>query len=186
MTEGKKVKKALLVIDMQNVCVGKNHATYFKYDNEILIQTVNEVIDANESNVVVYIKNIMKKNLINKLAPFKAYEGTEEVELVSNLHVISDYVFIKYEGNAFSNPKLNEFLKAHKIECVEIVGVDGGGCVALTALGAIKEGYSVILNESAIGTMFNKNKEKEKKEIDAQINKSLVSEVNSSKEEVKK
>ena len=54
MTEGKKVKKALLVIDMQNVCVGKNHATYFKYDNEILIQTVNEVIDANESNVVVY------------------------------------------------------------------------------------------------------------------------------------
>lgn len=121
MTEGKKVKKALLVIDMQNVCVGKNHATYFKYDNEILIQTVNEVIDANESNVVVYIKNIMKKNLINKLAPFKAYEGTEEVELVSNLHVVSDYVFIKYEGNAFSNPKLNEFLKAHKIKCVEIV-----------------------------------------------------------------
>jgi nicotinamidase-related amidase len=144
MTEGKKVKKALLVIDMQNVCVGKNHATYFKYDNEILIQTVNEVIDANESNVVVYIKNIMKKNLINKLASFKAYEGTEEVELVSNLHVISDYVFIKYEGNAFSNPKLNEFLKAHKIKCVEIVGVDGGGCVALTALGAIKEGYSVM------------------------------------------
>ena len=44
MTEGKKVKKALLVIDMQNVCVGKNHAAYFKYDNEILIQTVNEVI----------------------------------------------------------------------------------------------------------------------------------------------
>ena len=172
MTEGKKVKKALLVIDMQNVCVGKNHAAYFKYDNEILIQTVNEVIDANESNVVVYIKNIMKKNLINKLAPFKAYEATEEVELVSNLHVISDYVFIKYEGNAFSNPKLNEFLKAHKIECVEIVGVDGGGCVALTALGAIKEGYSVILNESAIGTMFNKNTEKyfkKLREADAKI-----------------
>ena len=40
------MKKALLVIDMQNVCVGENHATYFKYDNEILIRTVNEVIDA--------------------------------------------------------------------------------------------------------------------------------------------
>ena len=45
-TEVKKVNKALLVIDMQNVCVGENHATYFKYDNEILIRTVNEVIDA--------------------------------------------------------------------------------------------------------------------------------------------
>ena len=158
--EVKKVKKALLVIDMQNVCVGENHAAYFKYDNEILLQAVNEVIDANESNVVIYIKNVMKKSLINKLAPFQAYEGTEEVELVSKLHGVSNYVFTKYEGNAFSNHKLNDFLKEHKIECVEVVGVDGGGCVALTALGAIKEGYSVIVNETAIGTMFNKNKEK--------------------------
>lgn len=160
MTEVQKVKKALLVIDMQNVCVGEKHSTYFKYDNESLIRTVNEVIDANKDNLVVYIKNVMKKNLINKLAPFQAYEGTEEVDLVSNLHIISDYVFTKYEGNAFSNPKLNEFLKEHIIECVEVVGVDGGGCVALTALGAIKEGYSVIVNETAIGTMFLKNKEK--------------------------
>ena len=160
LTEERKVKKALLVIDMQNICVGEKHATYFNYDNEILIQAVNEVIDTNESNMVIYIKNVMKKNLINKFAPFQAYEGTEEVELVSNLRIVSDYVFTKYTGNAFSNPKLNDFLKEHDIECVEVVGVDGGGCVALTALGAIKEGYSVIVNETAIGTMFIKNKEK--------------------------
>ena len=154
------MKKALLVIDMQNVCVGEKHATYFKYDNEILIQAVNKVIDENKDNPVIYIKNIMKKNIINKIAPFQAYEGTEEVELVSSLHVVSDYIFTKYEGNAFSNSKLNEFLKEHHFECVEVVGVEGGGCVALTALGAIKEGYSVIVNETAIGTMFIKNKEK--------------------------
>lgn len=154
------MKKALLVIDMQNVCVGEKHATYFKYDNEILIQAVNKVIDENKDNPVIYIKNIMKKNIINKIAPFQAYEGTEEVELVSSLHVVSDYIFTKYEGNAFSNSKLNEFLKEHHVKCVEVVGVDGGGCVALTALGAIKEGYSVIVNETAIGTMFIKNKEK--------------------------
>ena len=29
----------------------------------------------------------------------------------------------------------------------------------MTALGAIKEGYSVIVNETAIGTIFLKNKE---------------------------
>ena len=154
------MKKALLVIDMQNVCVGEKHATYFKYNNEILIQAVNKVIDENKDKLVIYIKNVMKKNLINKFAPFHAYEGTEEVELVSNLRVASNYVFTKYEGNAFTNPKLNDFLKEHSIECVEVVGVDGGGCVALTALGTIKEGYNVIVNESAIGTMLNKNKEK--------------------------
>ena len=159
------MKKALLVIDMQNVCVGEKHAAYFKYDNDILIQAVNEVIDANESNKVIYIINVMKKNLINKFAPFQAYEGTEEVELVSDLHIASYHVFTKYQGNAFTNPDLNDFLKEHNIKCVEVVGVDGGGCVALTALGAIKEGYSVIVNESAIGTMFEKNRDKYYKKL---------------------
>lgn len=158
--EVRKVKKALLVIDMQNVCVGEKHAAYFKYNNEILIQAVNEVIDANENNMVIYIKNVMKKKFINRFAPFQVYEGTEEVELVNNLRIASNYVFTKNKGNAFTNPKLNDFLKERNIEWVEVVGVDGGGCVALTALGAIKEGYNVIVNESAIGTMFDKNKEK--------------------------
>ena len=113
---------------MQNVCVGEKHAAYFKYDNEILIQAVNKVIEANKDNPVIYIKNIMKKNLINKFAPFQAYEGTEEVELVSGLHIVSDYIFTKYEGNAFSNSKLNEFLKEHLVECVEVVEIGRASC----------------------------------------------------------
>lgn len=148
--------KALLVIDMQNVCVGEKHAKFFKYNNETLIQEVNKVIDANENGLVVYIKNVMQKNLLNKFAPFQAYEGTEDVEFVHNLHIISNNVFTKYKGNAFTNSALNEFLKKHNIEYVEVIGVDGGGCVALTALGAIKEGYKVIVNEAAVGTMFDK------------------------------
>lgn len=154
------MKKALLVIDMQNVCVGESHATFFKYHNDRLIQNVNKVIDANENNLVIYIKNIMRRNFINKFAPFQAYEGTEAVELVSNLHMVSDNICTKHKGNAFTNPEIGALLKKNNIECVEVIGVDGGGCVALTALGAIKEGYMVIVNETAIGTMFNKNKDK--------------------------
>ncbi len=159
------MKKALLVIDMQNVCVGENHAKYFKYNNIDLIKAVNEVIDANKDNLVIYIKNIMRGNFLNKFAPFHAYEGTEEVELVNNLQIVSENIFIKYEGNAFSNSALNQFLKKSDIEYVEVIGVDGGGCVALTALGAIKEGYRVIVNENAIGTMFVKNKNKYFKQL---------------------
>ena len=159
------MKKALLVIDMQNVCVGENHAKYFKYNNIDLIKAVNEVIDANKDNMVIYIKNIMRENFLNKFAPFHAYEGTEEVELVNNLQIVSENIFIKYERNAFSNSALNQFLKKSDIEYVEVTGVDGGGCVALTALGAIKEGYKVIVNENAIGTMFVKNKNKYFKQL---------------------
>lgn len=154
------MKKALLVIDMQNFCVGDNHATYFRYNNTDLVEAVNGVIDTNKDNMVIYIKNIMRKNLLNKFVPFHAYEGTEDVELVKNLQIVSDNIFTKNEGNAFSNPALNEFLKRSDIECVEVIGVDGGGCVALTALGAIKEGYKVIVNEKAIGTMLVKARNK--------------------------
>ena len=69
------MKKALLVIDMQNVCFGEKHARFFQYNNSDLLHEVNKVIDANENNLVIYIKNVMKKNLINKFAPFHAYEG---------------------------------------------------------------------------------------------------------------
>lgn len=154
------MKKALLVVDMQNVCVGEKHAPFFKYNNKNLISEVNKVIDANENNLVVYIKNVMKRNLINKFAPFHAYEGTEESELVKDLYIVSDNVYIKYKGDAFTNSELDTLLKEHDIEYVEVVGVDGGGCVALTALGAIKNGYKVIVNEAAIGTMFDKNRDK--------------------------
>lgn len=154
------MKKALLVIDMQEVCVGDKHASYFKYDNEPLLHEVNKVIDANKENLVIYIKNVMKKNFINRFAPFQAYEGTVETELVEGLHIISDYVYLKYKGDGFSNPALGQLLQEQGIECVEVIGVDGGGCVALTALGAIKAGYRVIVNEAAIGTMFKRNKEK--------------------------
>lgn len=48
---------------------------------------------------------------------------------------------------------------------VEVIGVDGGGCVSLTALGAMKEGYKVIVNEKAIGTMFVKKENKYFKQL---------------------
>ena len=105
------MKKALLVVDMQNVCVGEKHSDYFKYNNHSLIEKVNNAIESNQDSIVIYIKNVMKRNLLNKFAPFQAYEGTEEVELVKNLNIVSDNVFTKCRGNAFSNAELVSFLK---------------------------------------------------------------------------
>lgn len=154
------MKKALLVVDMQNVCVGENHANVFKYDNKALIKEVNAIIGVNGNNEVVYILNIMKRNLINKVAPFKAYEGSDEIKLVKELLVVSENSFVKYKGDAFSNTQLNIFLQSKGIDTVEIIGVDGGGCVSMTALGAIKNGYKVILNTRGIGTSFEKQRDK--------------------------
>ena len=102
----------------------------------------------------------MKNNLINKLAPVKCFEGTKEAELVNGLKIVSNHVYVKYEGNAFSNAKLEEFLQSEGIQEIEVIGVDGGGCVSLTALGAIDNGYKVTLNTTCIGTVFKKQRDK--------------------------
>lgn len=38
------MNKALLVMDMQNFCVGKNSCDIFKYNNSELIKNVNSII----------------------------------------------------------------------------------------------------------------------------------------------
>lgn len=145
--------KALLVIDMQNICVGKDSAPFFQYDKEKLLADVNLAIANNSNNLVVYIKNIMPDNFLNRhFAPFKAFDNTPATELVDGLKVVSDHIVKKYKGDAFTNPDLLKLLQDNHITEVELVGVDGGGCVALTALGSVKHGFKVILNTVAIGT----------------------------------
>ncbi|MBR4223597.1 MAG: cysteine hydrolase [Oscillospiraceae bacterium] len=153
------MKKALLVIDMQEFTVGKAHADLFKYDDG-LIGRVNAVISSTDADKVVYIKHLMKRNLINKFAPFQVYEGDPRAELAEDLRVVSSDVFTKYAGDAFSVPVLCSYLKENDIDTVELIGVDGGGCVSLTALGAFRKGYNVILDTSAIGIIYTAQKER--------------------------
>ncbi|MCR5572283.1 MAG: cysteine hydrolase [Candidatus Saccharibacteria bacterium] len=124
------MSKALLVIDMQEACIGKNRAEFFKYDSDI-IDKVNEEIKANEN--VIYIRNLMKNNFINKLAPVQIFDGDKGAELAEDLFKKGNAVFDKYKGDAFSNSRLPEYLQKNNVNTVEVVGVDGDGCVALTA-----------------------------------------------------
>lgn len=151
--------KGLLVVDMQEFYLGENRNKFFKYEAEKLINSINKIISNYDKENVFYIVNFMKHNFINKFAPFKLYEGDEKGKLVKNLLIANNKIFVKYEGNAFTNKDLELLLKSKGIDEVEIVGIDGGGCVSLTALGAIRENYKVTINTKGVGTIF-KNKEK--------------------------
>ncbi|MGN0537883.1 MAG: isochorismatase family protein [Acutalibacteraceae bacterium] len=160
------MKKALLVVDMQELYIGENHIDYFDYSPN-LINSVNQVINKNKENIVVYIRTVVKRNWLNKHIPYYAYEGTEAAELAGCLNKVSDFVFDKSVGDAFSNKALIEFLNKNHIDTVEIIGVDGGGCVSLTAIGAVKNKLNVIINTKAIGTMLEKKREKYFKKLRA-------------------
>ncbi|MDD6797417.1 MAG: cysteine hydrolase [Clostridia bacterium] len=157
--------RALIVIDMQEITVGKNHAQMFFYDTDLLSR-INEKIKQTDDVEVYYIKNLMKPNRLNRLAPVQVYQGSPEGELVDGLSVVSNNIFEKYKPDAFSNKLFVKDLKSRNITEIEIVGVDGGGCVAYTALGAAKNGYAVTLNKKCIGTMFKKQELKLRKKLE--------------------
>ena len=128
------MNKALLVIDLQRKYIDKVYG-------EDVVFAANSVIGENLDNTVVYIKNISKYKFRNK--------GTE---LADNLNVVSEHIFTKQAGDAFTNPELKQFLDSRQIDTVEIIGVDGGACVVMTAVGAVNNGYKVIVNTQAIAT----------------------------------
>ncbi len=104
------MSKALFVIDMQEATVGENHAPMFHYDENI-VSSVNGIIESTDADCIVYIRNLMKNNFLNKLAPVKCFDGTEASKLVEGLTVIGDNIYSKYEGNAFSNKDLCSLLE---------------------------------------------------------------------------
>lgn len=158
------MSKCLLVVDMQEITVGKQHEDFFNYSTDI-IDNVNKKIKEYDEDNVVYIVNLMKDNFISKFAPFKAFKGTKEVELAKELDIVNNNIIEKYKGNAFTNPELNKLLQQKNCDEVHIVGVDGGGCVANTAFGALENGYKVTIYKTAVGTIFTKKSEKYNKKL---------------------
>ena len=180
------MRKALLVIDMQEITVGATHSPSFLYP-ESLLNNVNNVIEENVNNpypgveekmtdgkydydknmsmagrgtLIIYIRHLSRDGILSRLSPVKCFEGTQEAELAMGLSKVSNYVFSKYSGDAFSNPEFESFIRDSGVTDIEILGVDGGGCVSQTALGALKRGYKVTLNLPAIGTMNIKKRDK--------------------------
>lgn len=161
------MNNALLVIDMQAILVGKSHAKLFKYDTDVLFRNVNQKISEYPPQHVYYIRKVMKKNLLNRLSPIQAFDGTPEADLAEALEVVSEKNYIKYVGDAFANPSLTEDLRTSGITHVDIVGVDGCGCVPLTAEGAIRNGFSARILSDAVQTMSPKRESKQKDRVSA-------------------
>lgn len=153
-----KSKKALIVLDLQEICVGKKHAIFFKYDKDI-IENANKIIKANDN--VIYVRTLLMDNLFFKMLPIRVNEGSKNAELVEGLLIKKgSVVFNKNWPDAFSNPKLLEYIHSNRIDTLELIGVDGGGCVVAAARSALKNGLRVIINTKAIDTMFKRRQAK--------------------------
>jgi len=148
--------KALLVIDIQEDNTGKTARKPLPYKNSAeLINNVNVVInDCKEKNfVVIYIKHEIENNLFNRILAGRLIKNTNGSEIDSKINIISNYIYSKNKGDAFSNLKLGDVFKQRDIDEVFIVGLDASACVLKTSIGAKTRGYKVVVIKDAITTM---------------------------------
>lgn len=138
-------KNALVVIDLQND-ITKNYKE--------IIGRVNQAIDWAVGNemYVVYIKH---NNLSEGTRTFKA--GTCGAEFVSEMKVVSDYIFTKTKSNALTSEPFVDFIKKHDVTEFYIVGADAAACIKSTCFNMAKSGYAVHVLSDCI-TSYDKKK----------------------------
>ena len=157
---GHDMNTALLVIDMQNDYLSEKRMKRFAYDTEGLVSSVNRIIHQynSEGRDVIYIRHIIQNLPTNRLLFGYSLAGTEGAELHKGLDIVSDYIFDKLVGDALSNKKLRQLIERKGYDALHLCGLDACGCVASTALGAVKRGYAVEILREGIATVFDERK----------------------------
>ena len=124
-------KKALVVIDIQNDIT--------KHYRDI-IDNINSAIDwaMKQAMTVIYIKH---NNLSAGTRTFKP--DTKGAELVPELKVVSENIFVKTKANALTSEEFSEFIRSKDIREFYITGADATACVKSTCFNMTKAGYSV-------------------------------------------
>ena len=123
--------KALVVIDIQNDIT--------KHYRDI-IDNINAAVDWAVSNGmhIVYIKH---NNISEATRTFKP--DSRGAELVPELKVVSDSIFVKTKSNALTSEPFAAFIKENDITEFYITGADATACVKSTCFNMTKAGYSV-------------------------------------------
>ena len=139
------IKRALVVIDLQND-ITKNYRE--------IIGRVNDAGDwaVSQNMTVIYIKN---HNLSAGTRTFKP--GTHGAELVPELKVVSDNIFIKTKSNALTSEEFAAFIRENDLNQFYLAGADATACVKSTSYNMKKEGFTVCVLSDCI-TSYNKNK----------------------------
>ena len=123
--------KALVVIDIQNDIT--------KHYRDI-IDNINAAIEwaVAEEMLVVYIKH---NNVTAGTRTFKP--GTKGEELVPEMKVVSDNIFVKTKSNALTSEAFSAFIAANGISEFYVAGADATACVKSTCFNIRKAGFMV-------------------------------------------
>ena len=135
-----KSKSALLVIDVQKE---QFEASSPVYQADDLLRNINSLISkARQEGVPVFF--------IQHSADSYLKYGSDGWQLLPQIQPIAgEPVIHKRHPNSFEDTNLQEELSKRDVSVVVVTGLVTHGCVKATCLGALKEGYQVVLVSDA-------------------------------------
>jgi len=165
-----KIKEtALLVIDITNHCchpkceIKKRNVTFNKIRK--MIPKLKKFISKYRTvggqvifvNCTPWREEFLAKNIVELYKDPKCrYYSSDKTGFSEKFFELepqkNDYIVTKNAYDAFTNPKLNRFLKKKKIKYVAVAGVFGDGCVESTIQGGFSAGYNFIILKDLIET----------------------------------
>lgn len=119
-----------------------------------IIGSVNMVIERAEKQQL-YVVYIRHENITAGTRTFKP--GTKGAELVPELRVVSDFVFVKTKGNALTSDEFVAFIEQYEIAEFYVCGADATACVKSTCYNMCKAGYKVTVLSDCV-TSYDKKK----------------------------
>ena len=136
---------ALVVIDLQND-ITKNYKE--------IIERVNQAIDwaVIHDIHIVYIVNHYLSAHARSFQP-----GTHGAELVPEMKIVSNNIFVKTKSNALTSEDFAGFIKEYGITEFFIAGADATCCVKSTCYNMVKKEYTVHVLSDCI-TSYDKKK----------------------------
>ena len=136
--------KALVVIDIQNDIT--------KHYRDI-IGNINAAIEwaVAEGMHIVYIKH---NNTTAGTRTFKP--GSKGEELVPEMKVVSDNIFVKTKSNALTSEAFSAFITANDINEFYVAGADATACVKSTCFNMTKAGYTVHVLSDCVTSYYLK------------------------------
>ncbi|MCP4134770.1 MAG: cysteine hydrolase, partial [bacterium] len=162
-------QKALLVIDVQREFTEKTgKAPGNLKQTDQIIENINKILEKNEALKlnIVYITQEFKDEVIIKLITGGAAQhGAPGADMDPRVKKVSDTHFVKHIMDSFSNPGLDKYLIANKINHIYITGLDAEACVDKTTKAALNRKYKVTVVKDAIATGSEEKREKKLKEF---------------------
>lgn len=125
--------------------------------SEAVRQAANEVLSkrvlADALPIIVLNQFPPAARIANFFRRSAAIAGSAGAELDGRLEPSgSAKVIAKARPSAFSSPELEQYLRAHSIQELYVLGVFAEGCVRSTVLEAVKLGYTVHVIANAVAT----------------------------------